>query len=292
MGPEVLVHADDFGLSDGINDSIVRAIEHGPVNSVSFMPNGWSAEPAARYLRDHPEIRFFLHFNLFEGPSLSPAEKIPDLVDRRGVFHRGFLYFLCRSFLPGQGDLRRQIRTEFLAQWERATALVGRTPEGIDSHLHYHLNPVIFDALQELRPPHVRVRLPFEPLTPQGLIRALRAHPVNLAKLAVTRLLARRNGSKHRLRAQLFYGILHTLKPDSESVQDFCERACRRELDRDVMLLFHPGQCRPDEAKLWPAPLARVYGADARQHEFDLLTSPPIRNSMRRLAEHARRFHH
>ena len=63
---ELIVNADDFGRSPGVNRGIVRAHEHGVVTSASLMVR-WAAAPeAARYARERPDLSLGLHVDLGE----------------------------------------------------------------------------------------------------------------------------------------------------------------------------------------------------------------------------------
>ncbi len=44
----IIVHADDFGLTAGINRGIVKAFKNGILTSTSLMPNGEAFEDAVR----------------------------------------------------------------------------------------------------------------------------------------------------------------------------------------------------------------------------------------------------
>jgi hypothetical protein len=58
----LIVNADDFGLSGGVNAGIMAAHEHGIVTSASLMVR-W---PAARYAAGHPRMSLGLHLDLGE----------------------------------------------------------------------------------------------------------------------------------------------------------------------------------------------------------------------------------
>jgi predicted glycoside hydrolase/deacetylase ChbG (UPF0249 family) len=109
--PELVVNADDFGHSDGTNDGIIRAHEHGVVTSTSLMVNRSGAESAARYARATPSFGVGLHLDF--GPW--------EISDDGDVVVRD---------APVAGEVR--------AQFERFHELVGRQPTHIDSHHHVH----------------------------------------------------------------------------------------------------------------------------------------------------------
>src|SRR5512144_520435 len=62
----LIVNADDFGLSAGVNRGIIRAHEQGIVTSASLMVRWPAAADAARYALQHPRLSVGLHLDLAE----------------------------------------------------------------------------------------------------------------------------------------------------------------------------------------------------------------------------------
>jgi predicted glycoside hydrolase/deacetylase ChbG (UPF0249 family) len=65
-GRYLIVNADDFGQSDGINQGVVKAYERGIVTSASLMVRWPTASAAAVYARAHPDLSLGLHIDLGE----------------------------------------------------------------------------------------------------------------------------------------------------------------------------------------------------------------------------------
>lgn len=74
----LVVNADDFGLSMGVNRGIVRAHEHGIVTSASLMVLRPGAEDAAAYARQRPQLGVGLH--LEPGDAAAQLERFRELV--------------------------------------------------------------------------------------------------------------------------------------------------------------------------------------------------------------------
>src|SRR5438477_885752 len=66
IGRYLIVNADDFGQSDGINRGVIESYEHGIVTSASLMVRGAAARAAAVYGRTNPELSLGLHVDLGE----------------------------------------------------------------------------------------------------------------------------------------------------------------------------------------------------------------------------------
>jgi hypothetical protein len=62
----LIVNADDFGQSVGVNRGIIEAHERGIVTSASLMVRWPSAQEAAAYARSHTSLSLGLHFDFGE----------------------------------------------------------------------------------------------------------------------------------------------------------------------------------------------------------------------------------
>ena len=132
--------ADDFGLTESVNEAVERAHRDGILDRASLMVAGAAAEDALRRARALPSLRVGLHLVLVEGPAVSPQSDIPDLVDASGMFpsdqaRLGVAYF----FRPG---VRRQLAREIRAQFV-AFAATGLTLDHANAHKHMHLHPTV-----------------------------------------------------------------------------------------------------------------------------------------------------
>src|SRR5512137_1811641 len=114
---QLIVNADDFGLSAGINAGIVQAHEHGIVTSASMMVRQGAAEQAAALARRLPRLAVGLHIDLWES------------VFRGGEWVR--LYSRA-------DDEPAAIEREVQAQLTRFRRLMGREPDHLDTHQHVH----------------------------------------------------------------------------------------------------------------------------------------------------------
>ncbi len=116
----LIVNADDFGLSEGVNRGIIRAHEHGIVTSTSLMVRGPAAAEAAQYALQRPRLSVGLHLDLAEW------------VYRDGEWTP--LY----EVVPA--DDAGAVAAEVERQLNAFQRLLGRWPTHIDSHQHVHRN--------------------------------------------------------------------------------------------------------------------------------------------------------
>ena len=162
MSRRVILSADDFGLSEAVNEGVERAHREGILSTASLMVAGPAAADAIRRARRLPDLRIGLHLVVVEGAAVLPAAEIPLLVDGAGGFSSeqgrlGVRYF----FTPGA---RRQLRAEITAQF-RAFAATGLRLDHANAHKHMHLHPTVGRLLLEAGREHnlPAVRVPEEP---------------------------------------------------------------------------------------------------------------------------------
>jgi len=158
----VTFSADDFGLTEGVNEAVERAHRDGILQAASLMVAAPAAADAVRIARANPGLRVGLHLVVIEGPAVSPPSAIPDLVDARGQFpsdqlRLGINYF----FRPG---IRRQLQLEIAAQFA-AFAATGLALDHANAHKHMHLHPTVGAMMIGIGKAHGlrRIRVPAEP---------------------------------------------------------------------------------------------------------------------------------
>ena len=134
---ELVVNADDFGLSLGVNRGIARAHLEGIVTSTSLMVRRPAAEHAAEMAQELPSLGVGLHVDL--------AEWVAEPSGWRPLY----AYVDDRDELAVAEEVERQ-----LLLFEN---LVGRPPDHLDSHQHAHrsepLRSILGRRAKELRVP-------------------------------------------------------------------------------------------------------------------------------------------
>ena len=141
---KVIVNADDFGLSRGVNRGIIEAHERGILTSTSFMVRQPAAEEAAEYARANPSLGVGLHVDLGEW-----------------VCIRG--HWMMRYEVVRIDDKFPRFLDEIHRQLDRFRALVGREPSHIDSHQHFHRREPVRSGLSRIA---VELALPLREMTP------------------------------------------------------------------------------------------------------------------------------
>lgn len=163
----LIVNADDFGLTAGINRAIVEAHTHGIVTSSTLMANGRAFEDAVRLAATVPRLSVGCHVVLIDGEPVLNAE-LSSLTpaDSGGArFRDGLKSFAVRA-LTGRLN-PREIEAEASAQIRKLQS-AGVSVSHLDTHKHTHLFPsVLRPLLSAARACGVRaVRNPFGPRKP------------------------------------------------------------------------------------------------------------------------------
>ena len=144
---QLIVNADDLGLTTGVNRGILRAYQHGIVTSASLLVTGNAFEQAVALARQNPGLDVGLHLALVEERPVLGHEVLPTLVDETGQFPRTSGEFLRRAFL---GRIRwDEVEREIAAQIARFQE-TGLRLSHLDSHQHLHMFPPVFQIVSRL----------------------------------------------------------------------------------------------------------------------------------------------
>jgi hopanoid biosynthesis associated protein HpnK len=270
----LIVNADDFGLTPGVNEGIVRAFEHGILTSTTLMANADAFENAVNLARALPQPDIGVHLVLIGGHSVAPPSEIPSLASRTGKLPSSLLELVGRltAGLIHSDDIER----EFRAQIDRVIA-AGITPSHLDTHKHTHAHPLVMDSLfrvaAERKIP--RVRKPYEET-------ALTAHIPESARAHTQRFLASVAGMtapafRRGLRAydllapDYFFGVTLTGNLDASALKNLITHLPEGTSE----IMTHPGIC---DAML-EQNSTRL--KQERQLELDALLAPDVIQAVR-----------
>ena len=162
----LIVNADDFGMTSGVNRAIAESHKSGVVTSATVMANEAAVDEAIALATQHPSLGTGCHVVLVDGIPVSQPDAVQSLIGtRNGDLSR---------FRPGIAQLavaalsrsvrEPEVHGEASAQIERLQSR-GLSLSHVDCHMHSHILPVISRAvLRAARDHDVRaVRNPFEP---------------------------------------------------------------------------------------------------------------------------------
>ncbi len=206
MPSRLIVNADDFGLTRGINRAILELHTAGVLPSATLMARGPAFADAVALAKRHPTLGVGCHVVLTDGFPVSPPKTIPTLLGPDPRSLRPTLSSFILAVLRGQ--LRQEeLEREVIAQI-RSLQAEGLHVTHLDTHKHTHVLPQVARAL--LRAAEITgvraVRLPFEPfvfseepwslrLSGTGTLRTLAVAGTHLFRSSFLALSQLRNGA-------------------------------------------------------------------------------------------------
>lgn len=141
----LIINADDFGFTSGVNRAIVEAHTRGVVTSSTLMANGPAFNEAVQLAKTLPRLSVGCHVVLIDGEPVLGAEQIPSLTRiPLSRFRDGLKTFAARA-IAGRMDAD-QITAEATAQICKIQA-AGIEVSHFDTHKHAHLFPKILRPL-------------------------------------------------------------------------------------------------------------------------------------------------
>lgn len=160
---QLIVNADDFGMTPGVNEGIIRAHQQGILTSTTLMANGAAFDDAAAHARSNSKLGVGCHLVLIGGLAVADLAAIPSLAGKNGRLPETLPAFLARLCT---GTLRvAEVELEISAQIAKIRS-AGIEPTHLDTHKHTHAHPKVMEALARVAKTCgiLRVRKPFETL--------------------------------------------------------------------------------------------------------------------------------
>jgi len=160
---ELILNADDFGLTLGINEGIIRAHRDGILTSATLMANGPRFQDAVERARTNPSLGVGVHLALVGGRTVAHVGRVASLGDENGDLPKSLGTFVAKVTA---GIIRREhIETELRAQIEKVRAS-GIEPTHVDTHKHAHAHPQVMESVARVAREFgiTRIRKPFEAL--------------------------------------------------------------------------------------------------------------------------------
>jgi chitin disaccharide deacetylase len=159
--PRLIINADDFGLTSGVNRAIAEGSTSGVITSATLMACASAFPQAIELARRLPRLKTGCHVVLIDGSPI--AEQVPTLIGVDGRFRSSLKDFAVSAVRGTMSE--DEIQREGEAQIRKIQA-AGLTVTHVDSHKHTHMFPrVLRPILRAARACGVKaVRNPFEPL--------------------------------------------------------------------------------------------------------------------------------
>jgi predicted glycoside hydrolase/deacetylase ChbG (UPF0249 family) len=248
MNKQLIVTADDFGLTDGVNRAVVRAHREGVVTSASLMVNSPAFESAVELARQNPSLDIGLHLDLTNKP-------------------------FALAVRPHKLDLEREVR----AQIEKALA-TGLRITHLDGHKHVHAIPAVLKVIRAVTPKYGIRAIRTMNTKSANLMSLLRRNPKGRATIMKQYVFSRgvRRAWKFSLPNAMagpdrFYGIVETGFLDLDAFGNIIQ---------DLAVGVHEVMCHPGylDTDLRQQPTRLL---SQRERELEMLTSQQIRSLIR-----------
>jgi len=268
----LIVNADDFGLTPGVNRAILEAHRGGIVTSATLMAGGAAFDDAVRLVDAAPHVGVGCHVVLVDGsPTLHPSQ-ISTLTSGfdRAQFEPSLISFATRAM---RGRIAAgHIESEAAAQIRKLQS-AGVQVSHVDTHKHTHVLPqILLPLLRAAKACGVKaIRNPF------GRIAfSLVAHHPNLWKrYAQIKLLNALSGNFRRMvneeglaTTDGSLGVVATGALDDRLLRFVLEHVPEGTWE----LVTHPGYNDADLQKV------RTRLQESREKELAILRSPESRN--------------
>ena len=240
---QVLVNADDFGLTSGVNRAIAELHKAGLVTSTTLMARAGATDEAIATARATPSLGVGCHVVLVDGEPVLPPQQIPSLIDAKtGQFLPTLTQFLLR-LLAGRMPAA-EIEAEAGAQIGLLKAR-GLRLTHVDTHKHTHMFPAVLrPVLRAARAAGVTaVRNPFEPVwairaTPRApWMRQAEESALRWFEPAIRRLIAQEGF----VTTDGTIGVLATGTLDAASLSSLLQSLLLRVPEGTWELVTHPG---------------------------------------------------
>jgi len=160
----LIINADDFGLTGGVNRAIAEAHSRGVVTSATLMATGAAFDDAIARAKENPRLSVGCHVLLVDGSPANRTAALPSLVN--GDQFQNSLARFAHAALRGRLNAS-EIAAEVAAQIQKLQK-AGVEVSHVDTHKHTHMFPAVLRPLLEAaRQCGVgALRNPFAPLKP------------------------------------------------------------------------------------------------------------------------------
>lgn len=271
----LIVNADDFGLTEKVNQAIIDGHCRGLISNTSLLANGEAFDSAVALSRQVPRLGIGVHLNLTEGMPVAPGCNIPTLINGQGFFRRTPLRLWLAIILGRVSTI--EVEKELRGQIEKVLSS-GILPTHLDSHKHIHALPVLGEMSARLAREYGIPAIRCVPERWAALSHLLRRYPRATTTVfrqlfgsfllaAISRAWSRQLSHPGVVCASHFYGLTPTGFLDEEILSHIL----RRLPEGTSELMCHPGIV-DNALRRMPTRLR-----EQREMEYRALTRPAIK---------------
>lgn len=271
----LIINADDFGLTPGVNRAIAESHRNGVVTSTTLMANSRAFAAAVALAQAMPRLSVGCHVVLVDGEPILPPSQVPSLITTGAQFRPTF-GAIAKSALRRK-ICAEEIEAEVTAQIRRIQN-AGVTVTHLDSHKHVHMLPQVGAAMvKAARACGIRaMRNPFVPVKPLAFADLAR-RPRLWTRYTETKILRQyhRSFRKHVTDAGMIttdgsFGVISTGALDAELFRAIVGSIP----DGTWEFVCHPGYIDEDLSTI------RTRLRESREKELAVLTSEDARRAL------------
>ncbi len=265
---KLIVNADDFGLTAGVNRAIIEAHTRGVVTSATLMANMPAFDDAVQLAKEHPSLGVGLHFNITQGRPVADPSSVSSLLDQRGEFLESSAA-IARRLIAGRLRIE-EVVIELRAQIEKALS-AGIKLAHVDSHKHTHALPHVCRAIARTISDYGvnAMRLPRERWRFDARAVSLKLLGQSAGAFALSQLCRAGESALRQTNVkttEAFFGVTQTGFWNKRWLIDLIERLP----DGASELMCHPGY---DDSELGGV---KTRLRQSRESELRLLTDPDV----------------
>lgn len=144
---QLIVSADDFGLTKSISEGAVKAYRDGIVTSLNLLPTGSAFEESLYLLKNIKLNEIGAHLSLTETSPVANPAKVKSLVTKEGGFYANYPSFFINLFLGKikTGDIYFELRSQLDRLKKTDLPIIS-----LNSHEHIHMMPFLLRIFIEL----------------------------------------------------------------------------------------------------------------------------------------------
>ncbi len=212
----LIVNADDFGLTKGVNRGIIKSFKEGVVTSASLLSVGRYFDNAAELAKENPGLGIGIHLCLTEERPVLEKKDIPSLVDKKGCLlkSRWNFIFCCVLGKVEYAEVEKELDAQIQKILEKGLRITH-----IDSHGYIHMLPGVLAVVIKLAKKYniKIIRYPREKISFYNL----KWHKyVQFCFIDLLCLLARFNpGYRNFIKTDYYFGFLDSGQLSIESVR-------------------------------------------------------------------------
>lgn len=259
------IHADDYGYSLAVSRDILECMKAGCLDSISIICNTSYFEQSMALLYENIPFLPFL-------PKISIHLDLPEGLHGQNGLPMSWSKLFIKSYMPGRNRLKEILKSDLRNQIKKTQPVIDKCIEiakennveygqhgiRLDSHVHTHLIPVVWDAMSEvIAEDHLNIefiRNPKEPIMP-FLNHVSLWKTYSLINIVKNRILmfysgkADRYAKKESMNRMYMWGLVMSGHMDYDRIQKVYPQMLKKAQDdnRDLEILLHPGKAEKDE---------------------------------------------